>query len=159
MSSHTASLSWSLPDGDDFATNRYSRAHSWTFDGGAVVPGSPSPAVVPTPWSDAAAVDPEEAFVASVSSCHLLWFLHIARVKGYIIDQYQDNAEGFLKKNAEGKLAISKIELRPYARFVGEKQPTPEALETMHHAAHEACFIANSIRSEVTCEPQLTPPG
>lgn len=155
MSSHTASLTWTLPDGDDFATNRYSRAHTWSFDGGAEVPGSPSPAVVPAPWSDAAAVDPEEAFVASVSSCHLLWFLHLARVKGYVVESYRDQAEGFLEKNNAGKPAISRIELRPATKFSGAKQPTPEALDALHHAAHEACFIANSITSKVTCTPAL----
>jgi len=158
MSSHTASLSWTLNDGDDFATNRYSRAHSWSFDGGATVAGSPSPAVVPAPWSDATAVDPEEAFVASVSSCHLLWFLHLARVKGYVINHYADDAEGFLEKNAEGRPVISRIELRPYTRFVGDKLPSTEALDALHHGAHEACFIANSIRSEIICIPRLSPP-
>lgn len=158
MSSHTASLNWTLNEGDDFANNRYSRAHTWNFDGGATIAGSPSPSVVPAPWSDAGAVDPEEAFVASVSSCHLLWFLHLARVKGYVVDQYIDDAEGFLEKNAEGKPAIARVELRPYARFVGDKQPTAEALDALHHGAHDACFIANSIRSEVVCTPRLSPP-
>ncbi len=155
MSSHNAQLTWSLNAGDDFATNRYSRAHQWNFDGGLTVPGSPSPAVVPTPWSDPAAVDPEEAFVASVSSCHFLWFLHLARVKGYVVESYTDDAEGFLEKNAAGKPAISRIELRPATKFVGEKQPTAEALDALHHAAHDACFIANSITSEVNCTPTL----
>jgi organic hydroperoxide reductase OsmC/OhrA len=154
MSSHTASLSWSLAEGDDFATNRYSRAHTWSFDGGATVPASPAPSVVPAPWSDAAAVDPEEAFVASVASCHLLWFLHFARAKGYVIEHYADEAEGTLEKNAEGKLAITTVVLRPTVRFTGEKQPDAAALDALHHAAHSACFIANSIRSEVTVEPR-----
>lgn len=155
MGTHTAQINWSLNDSDDFATNRYSRAHTWSFDGGLTVPGSPSPAVVPAPWSDPAAVDPEEAFVASVSSCHFLWFLHLARVKGYVVASYTDDAEGVLEKNAAGKPAISRIELRPATKFVGEKQPSPEALSALHHAAHEACFIANSITSEVNCIPTL----
>ena len=155
MSSHTAQLTWSLNKGDDFATNRYSRAHNWTFDGGLTVPGSSSPTVVPTPWSDPAAVDPEEAFVASVSSCHLLWFLHLARVKGYVVESYSDDAEGFLEKNAAGKPFISRIELRPATKFAGGKQPTAAALDALHHAAHDACFIANSIITKVTCIPHL----
>ena len=154
MSSHTAKLSWSLNNGDDFATNKYSRAHTWSFDGGLTVPGSPSPSVVPSPWSDELAVDPEEAFVASVSSCHLLWFLHLARVKGYLVESYTDDAEGTLAKNTEGKPAITKIQLRPLVVFTGEKQPSTEALDSLHHAAHDACFIANSIKSEVVCTPR-----
>ena len=98
MSHHTAKLHWKINEGD-FATNRYSRAHTWTFDGGLTVPASPSPSVVPAPWSDESAIDPEEAFVASVSSCHLLWFLHLARVKGYLIESYEDDAIGTLAKN------------------------------------------------------------
>jgi organic hydroperoxide reductase OsmC/OhrA len=155
LSSHTALLSWSLSAADNFARNEYSRAHTWTFDGGATVTGSPSPAVIPTPWSDAAAIDPEEAFVASISSCHLLWFLHLARVKGYVVDSYVDHAEAWLEKNAAGKIAVTRIELRPATKFTGDKQPTAVALTALHHAAHEACFIANSITSEVTCTPTL----
>ncbi len=155
MSSHTAKLSWTLNPGDDFVANRYSRAHQWTFDGGLKVPGSPSPAVVPVPWSDPTAVDPEEAFVASVSSCHLLWFLHLARVKGYVVESYVDTAEGFLERNAAGKLAVTRIELRPATKFSGDKQPSAAALVALHQAAHEACFIANSITSEVSCTPTM----
>ncbi len=152
MSAHTAHLSWQLADGD-FATNKYSRAHTWSFDGGLTVPGSPSPSVIPAPWSDAAAVDPEEAYVASISSCHLLWFLHLARVKGYVVTAYEDQAAGELAKNEDGKPAITRVELRPRATFTPEKVPDEAALEALHHAAHEACFIANSVKSEIVCFP------
>lgn len=154
MSHHTAQLKWTLDDGE-FTTNRYSRAHTWSFDGGLTVPASPSPSVVPAPWSDEGAVDPEEAFVASVSSCHLLWFLHLARVKGYLISSYEDDAVGTLAKNAAGKPAITKVELRPLAIFEGEKQPDAAALDALHHAAHDACFIANSVTSEIVCHPRM----
>lgn len=153
MSTHTALLNWSLGDGD-FSTNRYSRAHTWKFDGGLTLPASPSPSIVPAPWSEEGAVDPEEAFVASVSSCHLLWFLHLARVKGYVVTSYEDDAVGTLAKNAAGKPAITRIELRPLATFSGEKKPDATALDALHHAAHEACFIANSVRSEIVCTPR-----
>ena len=154
MSHHTAKLHWKINEGD-FATNRYSRAHTWTFDGGLNVPASPSPSVVPAPWSDESAIDPEEAFVASVSSCHLLWFLHLARVKGYLIESYEDDAIGTLAKNDDGKPAITKVELRPLITSTGEKQPDRDALDALHHAAHDACFIANSVRSEIVCTPRF----
>ncbi|GAB5559707.1 MAG: OsmC family protein [Synoicihabitans sp.] len=152
MSSHSAQLSWHLGDGD-FSANRYSRAHQWTFDGGLTVPGSPSPSVVPSPWSDPAAVDPEEAFVASISSCHLLWFLHLARVKGYVVTAYEDNAVGHLAKNENGKPAVARVELRPEVTFTAAKVPDQAAHDALHHAAHEACFIANSVKTEIVCAP------
>ena len=136
----------------DFLHNRYSRRHLLRFDGGVELAGSSSPHVVPLPWSDAAAVDPEEAFVAALSSCHMLWFLSIAARRGFCVDDYRDAAEGVMARNAAGRLAMTLVTLRPAARF-GGRQPTPAELHAMHHEAHEECFIANSVKTEVRCEP------
>lgn len=151
---HTALIRWHLA-GADFLAKRYSRAHTWTFDGGVVVPASSSPLVVPLPMSDAAAVDPEEAFVASLSSCHMLWFLDIASRAGYAVDSYEDAADGRMGRNAAGKLVVDVVTLRPRARFAGARVPDPAALAALHHEAHEECFLANSVRCEIRCEPVL----
>jgi organic hydroperoxide reductase OsmC/OhrA len=152
MSTYTAAVRWARGDAA-FTDHRYSRAHTWTFDGGAVVPGSSSPHVVPVPGSDPAAVDPEEAFVASLSSCHMLWFLDLAARRGFVVDAYADDAEGVMAKNAEGKLAMTVVTLRPRVAFAGEKQPSRDDVAALHHRAHERCFIASSVKSEVRCEP------
>lgn len=152
MSEYTATISWERGD-HAFTDNRYSRAHAWTFDGGLEVPASSSPHVVPLPYSDAAAVDPEEAFVASLSSCHLLWFLAIAARRGFRIDRYTDSAIGVLEKNESGRLAITRVTLRPQVIFSGDTLPARADIEAMHHEAHERCFIANSVKTEVRCEP------
>ena len=149
---HTALVRWSA-GGADFLGKRYSRAHTWTFDGGAVVPGSSSPLVVPLPMSDASAVDPEEAFVASLSSCHMLWFLDLASRAGYAIDSYEDAAEGRMGRNADGKLVVDVVTLRPRTRVAGARVPDPAELAALHHRAHEECFLANSVRCEIRCEP------
>lgn len=148
MSKHTAILRWKNL-GPDFLQRRYSRAHTIHFDGGAVVPGSPSPHIVPAPWSDASAVDPEEAFVASVASCHMLWFLHVAIDAGFEALSYEDHAIGEMTTNAQGKLWISRVTLQPAIEWHGERQPTSEEVMQLHHRAHEECFIANSIKTEV----------
>lgn len=153
MSEYTANVRW-LRGGAKFTDNRYSRRHVWRFDGGVEVPGSSSPHSVPLPLSVAAAVDPEEAFVASLSSCHMLWFLSIAAKRGFVVDAYDDDAIGVMAKNAEGKLAMTTVTLRPTVRFVGEKTPDRAEIDAMHHEAHEECFIANSVKTEVRCEPQ-----
>jgi organic hydroperoxide reductase OsmC/OhrA len=152
MSRHTAVIRWERGDAR-FVDGRYSRAHTWTFDGGAVVPGSSSPHVVPAPYSNPGAVDPEEAFVASLSSCHMLWFLSIAQGRGFRVDRYVDEAVGTMARNAEGKLAITRVTLHPQIAFSGERTPSRAELDAMHHEAHEQCFIANSVRTEVLCEP------
>jgi len=154
MSSYSAEVSWQR-HGEDFLGNRYSRRHLLRFDGGLEVPGSSSPHVVPVPMSDAAALDPEEAFVASLSSCHMLWFLSIAAKRRFCVDSYLDKAEGVMAKNADGKLAMTVVTLRPAVSFSGERLPTREELGKLHHEAHEACFIANSVRTEVRCEPLI----
>ncbi len=140
-------------DGADFSDNRYSRKHVWQFDGGLEVPASSSPHVVPAPMSDATAVDPEEAFVASLASCHMLWFLAIAAKRRFIVDSYVDNAAGILAKNSDGKLAMTVVTLRPNVKFSGERQPSQEDIQSLHHRAHEECFIASSVKTEVRCEP------
>lgn len=151
MSDYFATVEWRR-NGAVFSDNRYSRAHVWRFDGGLTVPGSSSPHVVRAPYSDPAAVDPEEAFVASVSSCHMLWFLVLAVKAGLVVDSYTDEAVGVMEKNAQGKLAITRISLRPRIEFSGTKVPIAAELDALHHKAHEECFIANSVRTEITVE-------
>jgi len=151
MSTYTAEVRWSRGE-QKFTDNRYSRVHTWHFDGGTVVPASSSPSIVPLPMSNAAAVDPEETFIASLSSCHLLWFLSLAAKHGYIVDTYADAASGIMERNSAGKLAITRVTLRPLAIFSGGKIPDRAALEALHQAAHEECFIAQSVRSEVIIE-------
>ena len=154
MSEHTATVHWQRHAHEVFSDNRYHRRHDWHFDGGAAVPGSSAPTSVPLPWSDPAAVDPEEAFVASLSSCHLLWFLHLAGKAGWVVDDYQDDAVGVMARRPDGRLAVTTVTLRPVVRFAGT-QPTAEQHETLHHDAHAQCFIANSVTSELRCEPTL----
>jgi len=151
MSTYTATICWSREGAEGFAKGQYSRAHEWAFDGGAVVPASASPHVVPAPWSDPAGVDPEEAFVASLSSCHMLFFLDFARRGGWVIDSYVDEAEGELGKGADGKIAMTRVTLKPRVEWQDEG-PDPAALADLHHRAHEACFIANSVKSEVVVQ-------
>jgi organic hydroperoxide reductase OsmC/OhrA len=154
MSQHCATIAWQR-EGQAFSDNRYRRHHQWSFDGGALVAGSASPQVVPLPMSDAAAVDPEEAFVAALSSCHLLWFLDIACRAGWVVDDYRDEARGVMGRNAEGRLAMTQVTLRPGVRFAGERQPDAAEITRLHEAAHQACFIANSVRTDVRCEPLI----
>lgn len=147
-------LLWQRGDAD-FLDNRYSRRHLLRFDGGLEVAASSSPHVVPLPMSDATAVDPEEAFVAALASCHMLWFLSIAARRGYRVDRYADTPRGVMAENSDGKLAITVVTLRPQVDFGGERQPSSDALFAMHAQAHEECFIANSVKSEVRCEPRI----
>ncbi|HEX5777079.1 MAG TPA: OsmC family protein [Caulobacteraceae bacterium] len=156
MASYRATIDWALADGDDFAAGRYSRAHTLSFDGGVVVTGSASPHVVRAPFSVEAAVDPEEAFVASLSACHMLWFLHLARDAGLTVASYRDEAEGVMAKNENGKLAMTKVTLRPYIVFKGN-QPSPREVDHLHHRAHDECYIANSVKTDVAIEPQSAP--
>ena len=149
---YTSKIIWQRNDAI-FSDNRYSRKHTWQFDGGIEVAASSSPQVVRVPLSDAAAVDPEEAFVASLASCHMLWFLDITARAGFIIDSYVDDAAGVLAKNGDGKLAMTIVTLKPHVIFSGEKRPSRDNIQQMHHKAHEECFIANSVKCEVCCEP------
>lgn len=152
MSHYSAETLWERKDAN-FLDNRYSRRHLLRFDGGLEVPGSSSPSVVPLPMSDASALDPEEAFVSSLSSCHMLWFLTMAVKRKFCVDRYFDAATGVMEKNAEGKVAMTVVTLHPEVTFSGEKLPTRAELDKMHHDAHEACFIANSVKTDVRCEP------
>lgn len=153
MSNHIATISWKRREADtDFTAGRYSREHTWTFDGGATVPASPSPSVVREPWSNPANVDPEEAFVASVSSCHMLTYLYLAAKEGFQVESYEDKAVGVMTKNERGVPWVSLITLHPRIVYGGDRHPTPEEEEHLHHGAHEECFIANSIRTEVKVE-------
>ncbi len=156
MSKHeyTATVSWQRGSDAKFTDQRYSRAHQWAFDGGAVVPASSSPHVVPVPMSNAAAVDPEEAFVAALSSCHMLFFLFHAAKKGFVIDRYEDAAAGVMGKNAAGRVAMLKVTLRPQVSWGGDRRPTAEDLDAMHHQSHIDCYIANSVTCEVAVEPR-----
>ena len=149
MSSYTASSRWSRGVDGDFAKGQYSRAHTWEFDGGVTVPASASPHIVPAPWSDAGGVDPEEAFIASLSSCHMLFFVDFARRDGWIVDDYVGEAEGVLEKRGDGKMWMSRVTLHPRVTW-GGGQPDQSAVADLHHRAHDACFIANSVTTEVT---------
>lgn len=151
MSEHKATIRWQRTS-PEFLKGRYSREHTWTFDGGLTVPASPAPSSVPAPWSNPAHVDPEEAFVASVSSCHMLTFLFLAAKQGFQVDSYEDEAVGAMMKNAKGVLWVSHIRLNPKIGFSGEKLPTQPDEEQLHHQAHEQCFIANSIKTEVVVQ-------
>ena len=148
---HTALIKWNCTS-PDFLKGRYSREHTWTFDGGAVVLASPAPSVVPAPWSNPAHVDPEEAFVASLASCHMLTFLWVAGRDGFQADSYEDNAVGEMTKNAQGVPWVSKVMLRPRIVWSGVKLPMPADLDRLHHLAHQQCFIANSVKTEIVVE-------
>jgi len=149
MSEHKAVVSWKRI-GPDFLKGKYSREHTWTFDGGVIVPASSSPSAVPVPYSNPAHVDPEEAFVASVSSCHMLTFLFLASRQGFQIDSYDDDAVGVMVKSDKGSMWVSQVTLAPKIVYDGDTRPSPAQEEQLHHAAHEQCFIANSIKTEVT---------
>ena len=145
MSEHKAVLKWQR-GGADFSYQKYPRDHTWSFDGGHTMKATAAPAYLGNP----AHVDPEEAFVASVASCHMLTFLAIACKQKFVLDAYEDEAVGFMEKNAEGRMAITRIELRPRIGWSGERKPSEKELQQMHHVAHEGCFIANSIKTSVT---------
>jgi organic hydroperoxide reductase OsmC/OhrA len=149
---YTATVTWQRGGNAKFTDNKYPRAHTWRFDGGAAVPASSSPLVVPAPLSDPGGVDPEEAFVASLSACHMLFFLFHAAKKGFVVDKYEDAAVGVMGKNAEGRTAMVKVTLRPNITWGGDKQPSAADLDAMHHQSHLDCYIANSVKTEVTVE-------
>jgi organic hydroperoxide reductase OsmC/OhrA len=157
MSVYTAIVTWER-GGAAFVDNRFSRAHTWTFDGGVTVPASASPHVVRLPLSRADAVDPEEAFVASLSSCHMLTFLWVAATRGFVVDSYRDEPAGVLAQDADGHLAMTTVTLRPRVVFAGDRQPSTEELGVMHHAAHDGCFIARSVKTAVRVEAEAGRP-
>jgi len=151
MSTYMATVIWTRPADVAFTDNKYSRAHEWRFDGGVRVPASSAPSVVPLPLSRTDAVDPEEAFVASLSSCHMLFFLFFVAKAGLKIDRYEDQAIGELARNSKGVMAMLKVRLRPQIVWAGNA-PSAEQLDKLHHSAHEACYIANSVTTEVVVE-------
>jgi organic hydroperoxide reductase OsmC/OhrA len=152
MSEHKATIDWKL-SGPDFKKNQYSREHTWSFDGGLTVPASAAPSVVPAPWSNPVQVDPEEAYVAAIASCHLLWWLSIAARQGYDVEDYHDEATGVMSKDAQGRLWISTVTLRPRITY-GARAATAAEEARLHELAHDQCFIANSIKTRVTVQPE-----
>ena len=155
MSTYSAQLRWQRGADEPFVDQRYSRRHTLHFDGGVVLPASSAPSSVPLPMSDASAVDPEEMFVAALSSCHLLWFLSLAAKRGFVVERYSDDAEGTLARDAQGRLSMTVVTLRPQVQCSGADAPDAAALLALHQAAHAACFIANSVRTDVRCEPRM----
>jgi organic hydroperoxide reductase OsmC/OhrA len=149
MATYTAKITWKNDSPESFAKNQYTRGHTWSFDGGIEVPASSSPHSVRVPFSVEAAVDPEEALVASASSCHMLMFLWLAAKAGFVIDSYEDNAEGVMTAGRDGKQWVSTITLDPQIAWSGETRPTDAEIADLHHKAHDGCYIANSIRSEI----------
>jgi organic hydroperoxide reductase OsmC/OhrA len=153
---YRARVKWKRDGGVRFTDQRYSRAHEWSFDGGITVPASSSPLSVRLPYSAAEAVDPEEALVAALASCHMLTFLYVAAKQGFVVDDYADDAVGEMSKNERGKFWVSKVTLAPQITFSGEKRPSPEQLNELHHLAHEECYIANSVKSEVVVQGAMS---
>jgi len=151
MSEHRATVRWTHSKGE-FLKGSYSREHTWTFDGGLTVAASSSPAAVPVPMSNPANVDPEEAFVAAIASCHMLTYLYVASRQGFEIFSYEDDAVGVMTKNERGIPWVSSVVLHPQITYAGAKTPTPEEVQALHHAAHEGCFIANSVKTEIRVE-------
>ncbi len=151
MATHKAKISWAQ-SGPNFLKGQFSRAHTWSFDGGAVVEASASPSVVPPPNSNPAGIDPEEAFVASISSCHMLTFLYLAAQKGFEVVRYEDEAEGVTTRNEHGRTWVSAVTLRPQITYGGAKQPSADEVHGLHHRAHEQCFIANSVMTAIRVE-------
>jgi organic hydroperoxide reductase OsmC/OhrA len=158
MSRHTATVSWARGYAA-FTDNKYSRRHVLRFDGGVEVPGSSSPHSVPVPYTSVEAVDPEEAFVASISSCHMLWFLSIAAKRGFRVDSYDDDAEGTLEPDRDGNVSMTRVVLRPRIAFSGAKTPSTADIAAMHEEAHHRCYIANSVKTVVEVEPRDQGPG
>jgi organic hydroperoxide reductase OsmC/OhrA len=153
MSAHPVTVDWSLGEADaDFLAGRYDRAHDLGFEGGLRIAGSPSPAVVPAPYSQAGALDPEAAFTAALSACHMLWFLDLARQAGFVVAAYHDAAVGTLGRIGPGRQAMTRVVLRPQIAWSGARTPSAEEIKGLHHRAHELCFIANSVTTDVTVE-------
>jgi organic hydroperoxide reductase OsmC/OhrA len=154
MSAYTAAVRWSGDDPESFRKGRYYRGHEWAFDGGTVVPASASPDNVPPGTANEAGVDPEEALIAAISSCHMLFFLDYARRAGFVVGSYVDEALGLMEKRADGKIAVTKVTLRPKIAFSGDRLPTADDIASLHHRSHDDCFIANSVNCEVVVEPR-----
>ena len=152
MAEYRATIRWTLGSGE-FLKGRFSREHTWTFDGGATVPASASPGVVPAPYSNPAGVDPEEAFVAAIASCHMMTYLHVASRAGFVVERYEDEAVGVLRKNERGAIWVAAVTLHPRIAYGGDEHPSAEDEHRLHELAHEQCFIANSVKTEIMVEP------
>lgn len=155
MADYTAKVRWDISEGEDFPSNAYNRRHVWSFDGGASVPGSAAPGYLPAALIDERAVDPEEALLASAASCHMLYFLAYAAKAGFSIVSYEDNPEGRVAKNEAGDPWVSTIVMHPHAVFTGDKRPTSDEVDELHHRAHKSCIIANSLKSALAIEPVI----
>ena len=151
MSEHRATIAWKRT-GPDFLKGKYSREHTWSFDGGLTVPASPSPSVVPAPYSNPAGIDPEEALVASISSCHMLTYVYLAQRGGFQVESYEDEAVGMMTRNARGVPWLSRVTLNPRIVYGGERRPSAADEERLHHRAHDECFIANSVKTEIVVQ-------
>ena len=151
MADYRATSEWRLEDGGDFPKGRYSRGHSLVFGSGVEVPGTASPHVVGTRWAQANSVDPEEMLVGAINTCHMLSFLHVARDAGFVVTRYRDEAVGVMAKRDDGEMWVSRVTLRPQITYQGP-QPTPAERDHLHHAAHQVCFIANSVKTEIVVE-------
>ncbi len=151
MSNYEATVEWHIQDAENFGARKYSRAHRWKFDGGADVPASAAPAVVGTVYSDPAGVDPEEALVAALASCHMLFFLDLASRSGLSVTSYVDHAVGVVAKRDDGKVAMTSATMRPKITFA--ESTDPATVVALHHKAHDLCYIANSVNFPVTVEP------
>ncbi|MFK8012143.1 MAG: OsmC family protein [Marinicellaceae bacterium] len=149
MSEYTATITWKKHTDETFTDNKYSRAHEWKFDGGSTVAASSSPKVVPLPYSEESHVDPEEAFIASLSSCHMLFFLSFAANKKYTVESYTDEASGIMQIDDNKKMSMTDVTLQPKIVFSGDNQPTQEQIDKIHHNAHKQCFIANSVKTKI----------
>ena len=150
MAEHKASIRWAeSADGEAFLKGRFSRAHTWTFDGGLTVPASAAPSVIPAPFSDPAGVDPEETYVAAIASCHMMSFLYVAMRAGFVVERYEDDAVGVMRKNERGAIWVGAVTLHPRITYGGSKHPTAAEVDHLHHQAHEQCFIANSVKTEI----------
>jgi organic hydroperoxide reductase OsmC/OhrA len=154
MATYRATSDWRLAEGEDFATGRYSRGHGVTFGSGYEAPGTASPHIVGNKWSAPGAVDPEEMLVAAINTCHMLSFLHVAREAGFLVLRYRDEAVGIMEKNEAGELWVSKVTLHPEIEYLG-RQPTAAESDGLHHAAHQVCFIANSVKTQIVVEEKL----
>lgn len=148
MGEYRATVRWKHTSGD-FRKGTYSREHTWSFDGGVTVPASSSPHVVREPYSNPACVDPEEAFIASIASCHLLTFVYLAQKRGFEIASYEDDATGVMTKNERGVSWVSRVDLAPRIEWAGERKPSADEVASLHEAAHHECFIANSVKTEI----------
>jgi organic hydroperoxide reductase OsmC/OhrA len=153
MSEHRATIAWERRS-SEFAYNTYNRSHTVDYGGGIRVPATAAPANIPPTAIEGHGMDPEQAFVGALSSCHMLWFLHMACRANYVVDRYEDEASGVLEKNAEGRMAITRVTLRPVVRFAG-RAPSAEEHAQLHEGAHQRCFVSNSVTTDVTIAPRI----